>query len=119
MVKLIKKTKNEMRAETAKDRKAIIARAKSAPEAESLPFKPGPVIARGFPALKEHINGKKQSKVKDKNVMIRICLPESKVAELQTNVQYNRYIADYVMKGLTSGALKIPNRSRKEVLRRT
>jgi hypothetical protein len=115
MDKLIKMTKSEMRAETAKNRKAIITRAKTAPEAESLPFKPGPVVARGFAAFKEHINRNSRPKVKDKKVMIGICLPESKVAELQTNVRYSSYIADYVMKGLDSGALKIPNQSRKRV----
>ena len=56
MDKLIKMTKSEMYAETAKDRKVIIARARAAPEADSLPFKPGPVVARGFAAFKEHIN---------------------------------------------------------------
>ena len=113
MSKLIKMTKTEMRAETVKSRKAIIARAKAAPEAESLPFKPGPVVARGFAAFKEHINRNGRPKVKDKKVMIGICLPASKVAELQTNVRYSRYIADYVMEGLDSGALKIPNQPRK------
>jgi len=113
MNKLIKMTKTEMRAETAKSRKVIIARAKTAPEAESLPFKPGPVVARGFAAFKEHINRNGRPKIKDKKVMIGICLPASKVAELRANVRYSRYIADYVMEGLNSGALKIPNLSRK------
>jgi hypothetical protein len=113
MGKLVKMTKSEMRAETAKDRKAIIARAKAAPEAESLPFKPGPVAARGFATFKEHINRKGRPKSKDKKVMIGICLPESKVAELRANDQYSRYIADYVMEGLSTGALKIPNQPRK------
>jgi hypothetical protein len=113
MNKLVKMTKSEMRAETAGDRKAIIARAKAAPEADSLPFKPGPVVARGFTAFQELINLNDHPKVKNKKVMIEIRLPESKVAELQANARYSRYIADYVMKGLNSGALKIPNLSRK------
>jgi uncharacterized protein (DUF4415 family) len=83
MDKLIKMTEQEMRAETAKDRDSIIARAKAAPEFEGDPNPGGKSVARGFAAFKEYINRKGRPKAEDPKVSISIRIPLSKAAWLR------------------------------------
>ena len=70
---------------------------------------PPPKGIRGFANFMEHINRNGRPKVQDKKVTIAIRLPESVATELRTNKHYSRHIAEYVMKGLSSGRLKLSN----------
>jgi len=66
-----------------------------------------PTGGRGFAAYKDRINrnGRPKSDVKTATVAIR--LPESVIVDLRSKKGYSRILSDYIMAGISSGALCI------------
>ena len=89
---------------------AMYKKAKPAPFVDD--GQPPKIVARGFANFQEYLK-KRNSRLKsqDKKVPIAVRLPETVVAKLRTNKQYSRFIAEYIMKGLSSGKLHIPSGS--------
>ena len=99
-------TADEIRKNFGKDRKKAIAMAKAAPETKKLPFKPGPVAARGFAAFKEHINRNGRPKAEDPKVSISIRIPLSKAVGLRaTGPGWQTRISDFIVKGYDRGEI--------------
>ena len=108
MGKMISMSKEEINKALGKDKKKAIAMAKAAPEAKSLPFKPGPTVARGFAAFKEHINRQGRPKTKDPKVSISIRIPLSKATALRaTGPGWQTRVSDYVVKAYDNGELAL------------
>jgi len=112
--KLVSMTAEEIRRIYGKDEKKIIAMARAAPESsmEDIPemkgTEPGPVVARGFAQFREYINRKGRPKAESRKVKISIRLPEETVADLRKVDGYSTILGNYIMGGIKSGALKIP-----------
>ena len=106
-------TAEEIRRAYGKDEAKAMAMARSAPE-ETIDVNPGgKSIAGGFAAFREHINRNGRPKVADKKIKISIRLPESCVTKFRSVPGYSTVISDYVMKGIASGAISIPQDARK------
>ena len=111
--KMVSMTAAEIRKAYGRDEAKAMAMARAAPE-EALDINPGgKSIARGFAAFREHINRNGRPKVTDKKVKISIRLPESCVTKFRSVPGYSTVISDYVMKGIASGAITIPQNVRK------
>ncbi|MCL2481332.1 MAG: hypothetical protein FWF38_06445 [Spirochaetaceae bacterium] len=76
-------------------------------------FKPGPVVARGFAQFKEYINRKGRPKARSRKEKISIRLPEDTVASLREVEGYSTILGNYIMSGIESGALRLPQSSGK------
>jgi len=106
--KIVSMTAEEIRKAYGKDEAEAMAMARAAPE-EVRDINPGgKSVARGFAAFREHINRKGRPKVAERKVKISIRISESYVARLRSVQGYSTIISDYVMKGIASGAISIP-----------
>jgi uncharacterized protein (DUF4415 family) len=106
MGKMISMTAEKIRKNYGKDREKAIVKAKNAPETKTLPFKPGPVAARGFAAFKENINRSGRPKTDDPKVSISIRIPLSKAARLrETGPGWQTRISDFIVKAYDNGEL--------------
>jgi len=111
--KMVSMTAAEIRKTYGKGEAKAMSMARTAPE-EIRDINPGgKSVARGFAAFREHINRKGRPKVADKKVKISIRLSESCVTKFRSVPGYSTIISDYVMKGITSGAISIPQDVRK------
>ena len=107
--KIARMTKKEI--QNNFDAQSAIAMAKSAPEsgdetviAEG--FSPGPVVARGFAALKKHINKNGRPRIEDKKVVISIRLPGSDVEKLRAlGKGWQTRVGDYLIQGIQRGTI--------------
>jgi uncharacterized protein (DUF4415 family) len=111
--KTVSMTAEEIRKTYGKDEAKAMTMARAARE-ETRDINPGgKSVARGFAAFREHINRKGRPKVADKKVKISIRLSESCVVKFRSVPGYSTIISDYVMKGISSGAISIPQDIRK------
>jgi uncharacterized protein (DUF4415 family) len=102
----IKMTAEEIHEKYGKDEAEAIVAAKSAPEEKKLPFKPGPVAARGFAAFKEHINRNGRPKAIDKKVIVAIRIPNSTLEKLRaTGRGWQTRVSEYLETGIANGNL--------------
>ncbi|MCL2473899.1 MAG: hypothetical protein FWF23_03220 [Alphaproteobacteria bacterium] len=74
-------------------------------------------VARGFANFLQYINRNGRPKVQDKKVPIAILLPQSVAKEFRSHEHYSRHIAEYVMKGLSSGKLNMSGLSKTKAAR--
>ena len=63
---------------------------------------------RGLAKFMEHINRGGRPKIANKKVVLAIRFPEDIANQLRQNKRYSSHVADYVIKGLSTGKLKIP-----------
>ncbi|MDR2718141.1 MAG: hypothetical protein LBB89_08775 [Treponema sp.] len=111
--KMVRMTAEEIRKIYGKDEAHAMKMARAASEEIRDINSGGKSVARGFASFREHINRKGRPKAADKKVKISIRLPDSYVTRLRLVDGYSTIISDYVMKGLTSGAISISQNIRK------
>lgn len=106
MRKMINMTEEEINKNFGKGKKKAINMANAAAETKNITFDPGPVVARGFAAFKEHINRHGRPKAEDPKVSISIRIPLSKASGLRaTGPGWQTRISDFVVKAYDSGEL--------------
>jgi len=66
-----------------------------------------PTGGRGFAAYKEYINRNGRPKSDVKTAIVTLRLPESIVANLRSKKGYSRILSDYIVSGISSGALSV------------
>jgi uncharacterized DUF497 family protein len=117
MAKIAKKTSNEIRKEwTTKKLRALAAEVPSFPdETTDEDIATGSVrhMGRGFASYNEYINRMGRPKSAVRKVVVGIRLPEDVVIDMRATNGYSSLLADYIMKGILSGKLKIPNQRAK------
>jgi len=115
MGKIVRKTFEEIDKEwTPEKLRELSAKVSSYPEGTPDPITEEDIaagrvkfIGRGFAACKEYINrnGRPKSDVKTATITLR--LPESIVMNLRSKKGYSRILSDYIVSGISSGALSV------------
>jgi hypothetical protein len=65
-------------------------------------------VARGFAQFREYINRKGRPKSIDRKVKVSIRLPETYVLSLREMNGYSRMLGDYIVNGIVSKQIHIP-----------
>ena len=114
MAKLTSMTEQEIAEKYGNNRVKLKAMLAEAPEYTKDPNPKARPVARGFAEFKEYINRNGRPRVENKKVHVSLRLPESVVMAFQTEPAYTTKLSDYIMDGINSGRLKVPDISKQK-----